>query len=160
MPNTPALVSVGASAVALGQRTVPEDSALITKMFSSVGIVVNCTEKDLNAVTGLSGSGPAFVFMFIESLADGGVRAGLPRAVSLKLATQTVLGAATLVKQSGLHPGALKDQVASPGGTTIAGVHALENGGFRSASMTAVYAAANRAAELGAPSSDMKKSKL
>lgn len=156
MPNTPSLVSLGAAAVTLGPRAVPKDAILIGQMFAAVGIVVECTETNLNAVTGLSGSGPAYVFMFIEALADGGVRAGLPRALALKLATQTVLGAAMLVKETGLHPGALKDQVASPGGTTIAGIHALENAGFRSACMNAVYAASNRAIELGAPIKDLK----
>jgi pyrroline-5-carboxylate reductase len=104
----------------------------------------------MDAVTGLSGSGPAFVYIMIEAMADGGVRAGLPRAESLRLAAQTVLGAAAMVLESGLHPGALKDMVASPGGTTIAGLAELEKHGMRSAFIEAVHAAARRSAELGA----------
>lgn len=106
-------------------------------------------ESSLSAVTGLSGSGPAYVFMLVESLADGGVRAGLPRGVAMKLAVQTVLGSAAMLQETGLHPGVLKDQVASPGGTTIAGIHALERGGFRATIIDAVYAAAQRADEMG-----------
>lgn len=102
----------------------------------------------LAAVTGLSGSGPAYVFLMIEALADGGVRAGIPRPIALKLAAQTVRGAATMILETGKHPGELKDQVCSPGGTTIAGVHALEAGGFRAAAMDAVVKASERAGEL------------
>jgi pyrroline-5-carboxylate reductase len=150
MPNTPALVGEGASAYAMGPRTVAEDEAVVKGCLESVGRAVRVPESLLDAVTGLSGSGPAFVYLMIEALSDGGVRAGLPRDVATLLAAQTVLGAAMTVRQTGLHPGVLKDQVASPGGTTIAGLHALERGGVRGALMDAVAAAARRSAELAA----------
>lgn len=151
MPNTPALVGCSASAFALGSGASAEDAAVVSALFGAIGRVVRVSEKDLNGVTGLSGSGPAYVFLFVEALADGGVRAGLTRAVAQELAIQTVLGSAQLLQQTGKHPGQLKDQVASPGGTTIAGIHALEQGAFRSTVMDAVLAASNRAAEMGAP---------
>lgn len=149
MPNTPALAGAGAAALAPGPNATPEDLALARRLFEAVGTAVVVTEPLLDAVTGLSGSGPAFVYLFIEALADGGVRAGLARAESLQLAAQTVMGAAKLVLESGEHPGRLKDQVTSPGGTTIAGVHALEKGGFRGTVMDAVEAATRRSRELG-----------
>lgn len=150
MPNTPALVGKGAAAFCRGKAATDADAAAARLLLGSVGIAVELPESLMDAVTGLSGSGPAFVYIMIEAMADGGVRAGLPRAESLKLAAQTVLGAAAMVLDTGLHPGALKDMVASPGGTTIAGIAELEKHGMRSAFIEAVHAAARRSAELGA----------
>jgi pyrroline-5-carboxylate reductase len=149
MPNTPALVSSSATAYALGQSATPEDAARADSLLSSVGLAYQISEGLLDAVTGLSGSGPAYVFLFIEALADGGVAAGLPRELALKLATQTVLGSARLALETGLHPGALKDMVTSPGGTTIEGVHELELGGFRGTVISAVRAATDKSKRLG-----------
>ena len=149
MPNTPALVGSSASAYSLGPTATAEDASLVKGLFEAVGVAFEVPEKLLDAVTGLSGSGPAFAYVFIEALADGGVKMGLPRDVALKLAAQTVLGAAKMVLETGQHPGQLKDAVASPGGTTIAGLHALELGAFRAAAMNAVEAAAKRSQELG-----------
>ncbi|MEE9274715.1 MAG: pyrroline-5-carboxylate reductase, partial [bacterium] len=149
MPNTPALVGEGAAGLCRGGAATEEDLAEARGMLESVGRTVLVPEALLDAVTGLSGSGPAYVFEFIEALADGGVRAGLPREEASLLAAQTVLGAARMVLETGRHPGVLKDMVASPGGTTIAGLHALERGGMRAAVMDAVWAAAERSAELG-----------
>ena len=131
MPNTPALLGEGASAYALGPGVVAADEAVVKAFLGSVGRAVRVPETMLDAVTGLSGSGPAFVYLMIEALSDGGVRVGLPRDIATMLAAQTVLGGARMVLETGLHPGVLKDQVASPGGTTIAGLHALERGGVR-----------------------------
>jgi pyrroline-5-carboxylate reductase len=150
MPNTPALVLQGMSALARGQHATAEDGEAARRLFEAVGRTVVLEERLLDAVTGLSGSGPAYVFLAIEALADGGVKAGLPREVAQTLAAQTVAGAAAMVLETGKHPGALKDMVASPGGTTIAGLHALELGGVRAALMSAVEAAARRSRELGA----------
>ena len=149
MPNTPALVGMGATAICGGRYASADDLASAQRIFDAVGLCVQADEKLFDGVTGLSGSGPAYVFNFIEALADGGVRAGLPRAVALKLAAQTVLGAAQMVLETGEHPGVLKDRVASPGGTTIAGLHELERGGFRGVVMDAVVAASERSKELG-----------
>ena len=126
-----------------------EEEGCVIEIFNAVGEVVEVSESAMDAVTGLSGSGPAFVALAIEALADGGVASGLPRAIALQLATQTVLGTATLVKETGQHPGVLKDRVTSPGGTTIAGVAKLESLGFRSALIEAVKTATKRSQELG-----------
>jgi len=149
MPNTPALVLQGATAIAKAQHLEPDDLETATEIFTAVGRVVVLEEDLLDAVTGLSGSGPAYVAIVIESLADGGVRMGLDRATAMTLATQTVLGAAKLLLETGLHPGALKDMVSSPGGTTIAGIAALEEGGIRTTFMKAVERATLRSRELG-----------
>jgi pyrroline-5-carboxylate reductase len=149
MPNTPALVGEGASAFALGKSATAADGELAKKLLSAVGVVFQVKESLLDAVTGLSGSGPAYVYQFIEALSDGGVAAGLPRDIATKLAAQTVLGAAKMVLETGQHPGALKDQVTSPGGTTIEGLHALEKGKLRATVMSAVRAATEKSKKLG-----------
>jgi pyrroline-5-carboxylate reductase len=149
MPNTPALVGASASAYALGKSARPEDGALAQKLFSSIGVAFQLREYLLDAVTGLSGSGPAYVYLFIEGLSDGGVAAGLPRDIATKLAAQTVLGGAKMVLDTGLHPGALKDMVTSPGGTTIEGLHELEKGNFRATAISAVRAATEKSRKLG-----------
>ena len=149
MPNTPALVGASASAFALGKAARPEDGELAQKLFSAVGVAFQVKEALLDAVTGLSGSGPAYAYLFIEGLSDGGVAAGLPRDVATRLAAQTVLGSARMVLETGLHPGVLKDMVTSPGGTTIEGLHELEKGKLRGTVMSAVRAAAEKAKKLG-----------
>lgn len=149
MPNTPCLVGESASGFAVGGAATADDKALVERLLSSVGVAVAVDEKLLDAVTGLSGSGPAYVYQVIEALSDGGVRVGLPRDIATKLAAQTVMGAAKMVLETGQHPGVLKDAVTSPGGTTIAGLHALERGGLRASLMNAVEAATNRSKELG-----------
>jgi pyrroline-5-carboxylate reductase len=149
MPNTPALVGASASAFSLGKSATAEDGAIVSELLSSVGKVCQVKESLLDAVTGLSGSGPAYIYMVIEALSDGGVAAGLPRDIATKLAAQTVMGAAKMVLDTGLHPGALKDMVTSPGGTTIEGVHQLEKSGVRAAFMDAVVAASEKARRLG-----------
>ena len=148
MPNTPSLVRRGATALAAGTHAKRADLDAATTLFDAVGLTVEVPERSLDAVTGLSGSGPAYVFLFLEALADGGVKEGLPRDVALRLAAQTVLGAATMLLETGSHPGVLKDQVTSPGGTTIAGVEALESRAFRGAVMAAVSAASARSKAL------------
>jgi pyrroline-5-carboxylate reductase len=149
MPNTPALVGAGASAFALGRAASRADADLVQRLFSAVGLALEVAEPLLDAVTGLSGSGPAYACLMIEALSDGGVAAGLPRDVATRLAAQTLLGAAQMVRDTGLHPGALKDGVASPGGTTIEGLHELEKAGVRGALMNAVRAAAEKSRKLG-----------
>jgi pyrroline-5-carboxylate reductase len=150
MPNTPALVGQSASSYTLGPSAMATDDQLVASLLGAVGRAYRVDEKLLDAVTGLSGSGPAYVYVAIEALADGGVRMGLPREIALALAAQTVKGAAEMVLSTGDHPGVLKDRVASPGGTTIAGLQALENAGFRAALISAVEAATRRSIELGA----------
>jgi pyrroline-5-carboxylate reductase len=149
MPNTPCLVGASASAYCLGGTATADDGRLVEELLTAVGRAFCLPEPLLDAVTGLSGSGPAFVCLVIEALADGGVKAGLPRDVALQLAAQTVMGTAKMVLETGQHPAALKDAVASPGGTTIAGLHELERGGLRGALINAVEAAARRSRELG-----------
>ncbi len=149
MPNTPALVGASATAYALGKNATAEDGRLAQQMFSAVGVAFQLKESLLDAVTGLSGSGPAYVYLIIEALSDGGVAAGLPRDVATKLAAQTVFGSAKMALETGQHPGALKDMVTSPGGTTIEGIHELEKAGVRGALMNAVRAAAEKSRKLG-----------
>jgi pyrroline-5-carboxylate reductase len=149
MPNTPALVLEGATAIARAEGLESGDLELAQELFGAVGRVVVLDEEHLDAVTGLSGSGPAFVAIVIESLADGGVKMGLDRATAMTLATQTVLGSARLLLETGAHPGQLKDMVSSPGGTTIAGIAALEEGGLRRTFISAVERATQRSRELG-----------
>ena len=149
MPNTPATVGFGMTAIAVGSRAIGEHVELAQQLFSAVGDVVQVTEPLLDGVTGLSGSGPAYVAIVIESLADGGVAAGLSRATANKLALQTVLGTAQLLQKTGMHPAVLKDRVTSPGGTTISGIACLEELGLRSALIEAVRAASSRSRELG-----------
>jgi pyrroline-5-carboxylate reductase len=149
MPNTPALISKGVIIMASSPEVSPESLTELEKILSGAGLVDRLEENYLDAITGLSGSGPAFVYIFIEALADGGVRAGLPRDKALRYAAQTVLGGAAMVQETGKHPGVLKDMVASPGGTTIAGIAALENSTFRAAAINAVEAAWRRSVELG-----------
>jgi pyrroline-5-carboxylate reductase len=149
MPNTPALVGASATAFALGKAATGADGALAQKLFSSVGIAFPLKESLLDAVTGLSGSGPAYAYVMIEAMSDGGVAGGLPREVATRLAAQTLLGGAKMVLETGLHPGALKDMVASPGGTTIEGLHELEKGKVRASLINAVRAATEKSRKLG-----------
>ncbi len=149
MPNTPALVGASASAFARGSKVSEADVQTVQALLSSVGLALEVKERLLDAVTGLSGSGPAYAFVMLEALADGGVAAGLPREIAQKLAAQTLLGAARMVLETGQHPAALKDAVCSPGGTTIEAVHELEKGGVRAALITAVRAAAEKSRRLG-----------
>jgi pyrroline-5-carboxylate reductase len=149
MPNTPALVGEGASAYCMGPDATEDDAALVEEILNSAGRCVRVEEKHMDAVTGLSGSGPAYVYLAIEALSDGGVKMGLPRDVAMTLAAQTVLGAARMVLETGEHPGRLKDQVATPGGTTIDGIHALEDAGLRRAFINAVVAATRKSEALG-----------
>lgn len=149
MPNTAAIALAGATGIAPGARATPEDVNVTQALFAAIGRSVVLDESLIDAVTGLSGSGPAYVMVMIEALADGGVKVGLHRDTALLLAAQTVYGSAKLLLETGEHPGRLKDMVTSPGGTAIAGLHTLETGGIRRTLIDAVEAAAKRAAELG-----------
>ncbi len=149
MPNTPALVGEGAAALAAGEGATEDDLALARYIFDSVGITVIVAENLMDAVTGLSGSGPAYIFVIIEALSDAGVNMGLSRDIALKLSAQTLFGAAKLYLDGDKHPAELKDMVASPGGTTIAGLKAIEEGGLRATLIAAVEAATLRSKELG-----------
>jgi len=148
MPNTPALVQAAATAICPGRKATQRDLKIAREIFSRVGTVVTIPEKQMDAVTGLSGSGPAYVFTFIEALADAGVKNGLPRDIAAQLAVQTVLGAARMVAETGEHTALLREKVTSPGGTTIAALHTLENGRFRGLIMDAVDSACQRSKEL------------
>ena len=148
MPNTPCLVGEGVSGFCVSEGVEPEDVQLATDLLSTVGLAIQIPERYLDAITGVSGSGPAYVYMMIEAMADGGVKMGLTRELAIRLAAQTVLGAAKMVQHTEEHPGVLKDKVCSPRGTTISGVHALEKAGFRAAVMGAVEAATLRSREM------------
>ena len=149
MPNTPAQVDAGATAIAPGAHAGEKDLARARAIFGAVGVVVDLPESAMDAVTGLSGSGPVFVYMVIEALIDGGVKMGIPRAIAARLAAQTVYGSAKLVLESGRHPALLKDEVTTPGGTAITAIHVLEGKGLRSLLIDAVEAATKRSRELG-----------
>ena len=156
MPNTPCLVGQGVCAYAVSEATNETDCVLVKTLLETVGVAEQVPEKQMDAVTGLSGSGPAFVCMMIEALSDAGVKMGLPRQTATKFAAQTLLGTAEMVLKTGEHPAVLKDRVASPGGTTIAGIHALEEHQFRAALIAAVEAATKRSIELSAVKSSEK----
>jgi pyrroline-5-carboxylate reductase len=149
MPNTPATVGAGITAIALGAGVTAVEQARARAILEAVGKVLEVPESQLDAVTGLSGSGPGYIALVVEALTDGGVAAGLPRPIAAELALQTVWGTAQLLKESGWHPAELKDRVTSPGGTTIAGITALEQGGLRAALIAAVQTATQRSKELG-----------
>ena len=148
MPNTPCLVDAGATAIAAGAHAGEKDLARAEAVFGSVGLVVTLPETALDAVTGLSGSGPVYIYMAIEAMIDGGVKMGIPRAVAAKLAAQTVFGAAKLVIETGKHPAVLKDEVTTPGGTAITAIHVLESKGLRSVLIDGIEAATKRSQEL------------
>jgi pyrroline-5-carboxylate reductase len=149
MPNTPAMVGAGATAISPGKHATPEDMATAKALFDAIGITVELDESHLDAVTGLSGSGPAYIFLILEALADAGVKVGLSRRNAQRLAAQTVMGSAKMLLETDEHPGKLKDMVTSPGGTAIAGLHTLEQGGLRTTLINAVETATKRAQELG-----------
>ena len=148
MPNTPALIGAGATAICAGRKASAGDLELVRQIFALIGFAVCVEEKQMDAVTALSASGPAYVFTFIEALSDAGVKNGLPRDIASQLAVQTVIGSARMVIETGEHPALLKERVTSPGGTTIAGLHALENGSFRGTIMNAVDAACQKSKAL------------
>ena len=154
MPNTPALVDEGATAIAAGAHAGPEHVALAREVFAAVGVVEEVPEHLMDAVTGLSGSGPAYVFMVIEALTDAGVKQGLPRTVARRLSMHTVLGAARLAIETGEHPAILRDQVTTPGGTTITAVAELEKQGLRSMFIDTVAMATERSRQLGETEDD------
>ena len=160
MPNTPALVGASASALCLGEFATATDAEQALILMSAIGTVERVPESMMDAVTGLSGSGPAYVYQFIEALSDGAVAAGLTRDQATRLAAQTVLGSARMVHETGAHPGLLKDMVTSPGGTTIEGIHELEKGGMRAAVMNAVRAAASKSRKLGRRSAGPRPTSL
>jgi len=149
MPNTPALVDAAATAIAGGEHARESDLADAKKIFDAIGLTVILEESQLDAVTGLSGSGPAYVFLILEALSDAGVKVGLSRRTAQLLAAQTLLGSAKMLLETNEHPGRLKDMVTSPGGTAITGLHTLEHGGVRTTLMNAVEAATRRSRELG-----------
>ncbi len=149
MPNMPALVGAGATAISAGKHASAADLAVARALFDAVGITVELDEGHLDAVTGLSGSGPAYIFLILEALADAGVKVGLSRRSAQRLAAQTVMGSAKMLLETDEHPGKLKDMVTSPGGTAIAGLHTLEQGGLRTTLINAVETATKRARELG-----------
>jgi pyrroline-5-carboxylate reductase len=151
MPNTPSVIREGMTVVSGGRGVTEDDLALAQSIFGAVGRCLVLEEKHMDVVTGLSGSGPAFAFVILEALADGGVMMGLPRAEAIELAAQTVQGAARLVLDSGLHPAALKDEVTTPAGCTIAGLLTLEDGGIRSTLARAIQEATKVARDLGKP---------
>jgi pyrroline-5-carboxylate reductase len=157
MPNTPALVGAGATAIAAGSAATADDLRTARFVFDAVGITVELDESQLDAVTGLSGSGPAYIFLILEALADAGVKVGLSRRNAQRLAAQTVMGSAKLLLETDEHPGRLKDMVTSPGGTAIAGLHTLEQGGLRTTLINAVETATKRSKELGARGGDKGK---
>lgn len=149
MPNTPVMIGYGAAGYACGSKATEEDSAMVNRFFNASGVGYEVTEKLIDSVTGLSGSGPAYIYQVIEAMSDGGVAAGLPRPIATNLAAQTVAGAAHMVLETGKHPGELKDMVTSPGGTTITGLHQLELSGVRAAFINAILAATEKSRELG-----------
>jgi pyrroline-5-carboxylate reductase len=149
MPNTPCLIGRGASGYSLGAHATVQDGQLVAELLAAVGVAYEVPENQLDAVTGLSGSGPAFVYTMIEALGDGGAEMGLPRELAADLAAHTVAGAAEMVLATGETPAVLRDRVTSPGGTTLAGLKVLEEGGFRAAAIGAVRAATRRSEELG-----------
>ena len=149
MPNTPVAVGEGMSAIALGKNTSELNGKTVETIFNAVGKAVILQESAIDAVTGLSGSGPGYAFVMMDALADAGVKVGLPRQISIMLAAQTLLGAAKMVLETGEHPAVLRDKVTSPGGTTIAGIHVLEQKGVRAALIDAVEAATNKSKAMG-----------
>ncbi len=149
MPNTPALVKEGMSVICRGKHATDADAAYVMELLSSIGRCIEVEEKHINAVTGISGSGPAFMYLIIEALADGGVKMGLKKDIAVKLAAQTALGAAKMVLDTGKHPAVLKDEVATPGGCTVAGLAVMENNNVRSASIKTVQETTKSAAGLG-----------